>query len=250
MLSRKLMGAIIGGIAGGGKGAAIGGIAGAGAGVAGVLLSKGEEAEVPPGTRFGVQLKQPILISDGNVAESDPGTYYPADRQVADPQRPDETARPDYRRDPDSNPVEHRPDRVERQPSRNDAPPVRNEEQPVVSNGSSLPDEDDSEHASDANSEPLPLSSAEMVRRAQVALRDNGYYEGQIDGLMSPRVSDALRTYQRENNLPETGDLDPATAKSLGISTSARANNRKAERARFSGTVLANVLLSKYTRVL
>jgi hypothetical protein len=50
------IGAILGGIAGGGKGAVIGGVAGAGAGVAGILLSKGEEAQVPSGTPFGLQL--------------------------------------------------------------------------------------------------------------------------------------------------------------------------------------------------
>ncbi|MCI0487502.1 MAG: peptidoglycan-binding protein [Blastocatellia bacterium] len=237
-----ILGAIIGGMAGGGKGAAIGGVAGAGAGVAAVLLSKGEEAEVAPGTRFGIQLKQPLLIRDGYVAESDPGTYYPADGRTADSPPASETSRPDYRRDRNSYPTDRQPDRVEPQPSRNDPRPARDERPPAVSNDASLPDESDSEDASEAGSEPLPLSSAEMVRRAQVALRDEGYYEGQIDGQMSPRVSDALRAYQRENNLPETGDLDPTTAKSLGINTAARPGNRKAEPASESGTVLANVL--------
>jgi hypothetical protein len=62
-----------------------------------------------------------------------------------------------------------------------------------------------------------PLSSAEMTRRAQGALRDQGYYEGAVDGTMSPRTSAAIRSYQRDHNLPETGDLDPGTARSLGI---------------------------------
>jgi hypothetical protein len=62
-----------------------------------------------------------------------------------------------------------------------------------------------------------PLSSPEMIRRAQAALKDQGYYEGQVDGIMGPRTSQALRTYQREHNLPETGKLDPETARSLGI---------------------------------
>ncbi|HWO02836.1 MAG TPA: hypothetical protein VNS63_26580, partial [Blastocatellia bacterium] len=63
------IGAVLGGIAGGGKGAALGGVFGAGAGIAGVLLSKGEEAIVASGTPFGVQLKQPLTISDGAVAQ-------------------------------------------------------------------------------------------------------------------------------------------------------------------------------------
>ena len=244
-----ILGAIIGGMAGGGKGAAIGGIAGAGAGVAGILLSKGEEAEVPPGTRFGIQLKQPLLIRDVQVAESDPGTYYPDDGRNADPAPAANSSRPEYRRTPDLYPADRQPDRDDRrrdrsepEPSRNDPRIVRDERPPTVSNESSPSDANDSADVSEAESEPLPLSSAEMIRRAQVALRDEGYYEGQIDGQMSPRVSDALRTYQSENNLPETGDLDPATAKNLGVSTVARADNRKAGRAPASGIILANVL--------
>jgi peptidoglycan hydrolase-like protein with peptidoglycan-binding domain len=56
-----------------------------------------------------------------------------------------------------------------------------------------------------------------MIRRAQHALRDNGYYEGEIDGAMTPRTTRSLKTYQRENRLPETGELDQQTARSLGI---------------------------------
>lgn len=55
-------GALIGAIAGGGKGAGIGAIAGAGAGLAGALLTKGPEAEVKPGTEFGVILNQAISL--------------------------------------------------------------------------------------------------------------------------------------------------------------------------------------------
>ena len=66
------IGAVLGGIAGGGKGAVLGGVVGAGAGVASVLLSKGEEAEVPSGTTFGVQLKQGLVIRESFISESAP----------------------------------------------------------------------------------------------------------------------------------------------------------------------------------
>src|SRR5215831_9058638 len=66
------VGAVLGGISGGGKGAVLGGVTGAGAGVAGVLLSKGEEAQVPAGTPFGVQLKQPLLIRESMVVGVNP----------------------------------------------------------------------------------------------------------------------------------------------------------------------------------
>jgi peptidoglycan hydrolase-like protein with peptidoglycan-binding domain len=86
----------------------------------------------------------------------------------------------------------------------------------------------------------LPLSSPEMIRRAQVALKDQGYYEGQVDGIMGPRTSEALRTYQREHNLPETGRLDQETARSLGIIGGSLSGSRSDPTA--TDVVLAHVL--------
>ena len=60
-------GALIGAIAGGGKGAGIGAGVGAGLGVAGAFFSKGKEAEVKPGTEFGVVLNQSISLPAANV---------------------------------------------------------------------------------------------------------------------------------------------------------------------------------------
>ena len=56
-------GAVIGGAIGGGKGAGIGAIIGAGAGVAGVMLTKGNEAEVRSGTEIGMVTMRPITFS-------------------------------------------------------------------------------------------------------------------------------------------------------------------------------------------
>ena len=56
-----------------------------------------------------------------------------------------------------------------------------------------------------------------MIRKAQTALKEQGYYEGQIDGSINPRTSSALKTYQREHKLQETGELDQQTATSLGL---------------------------------
>lgn len=60
-------GALIGAIAGGGKGAGIGAGVGAGLGVAGAFFSKGKEAEVRPGTEFGVILNQSVTLPAANV---------------------------------------------------------------------------------------------------------------------------------------------------------------------------------------
>jgi hypothetical protein len=51
-------GAIIGGIAGGKKGAAIGAVVGGGAGGGAVLLTKGNQVQIPAGTRLTLKLKR------------------------------------------------------------------------------------------------------------------------------------------------------------------------------------------------
>jgi hypothetical protein len=55
-------GALLGGIIGGGKGAGIGAAIGAGAGVAGVLLTKGQKAELRRGTEIGMTTTRPITF--------------------------------------------------------------------------------------------------------------------------------------------------------------------------------------------
>jgi peptidoglycan hydrolase-like protein with peptidoglycan-binding domain len=200
------IGAVLGGIAGGGKGAVLGGVAGAGAGVAAVLLAKGEEAQVPAGTPFGVQLKQSLIIRESFISDTAPA----ADR--SSDQKPDQppNQQVDQPRD--------RPDRTDPVGARTDVP-----DRPVTERA-----EPESRSDSDAQSAgpTLSLSSPEMVRRAQVALKDQGYYEGATDGVMNPRTSSALRAYQREHQLSETGDLDPQTAKSLGIVGASNAADR------------------------
>ncbi len=56
-------GAVIGAIAGGGKGAAIGAGVGAGAGTAGVLLTRGNAAEIPSETILHFELAQPVSVT-------------------------------------------------------------------------------------------------------------------------------------------------------------------------------------------
>jgi len=232
------IGAVLGGIAGGGKGAIIGGVAGAGIGIAGVLLSKGEEAEVRAGTPFGIQLRQALSLRDDPTYDNNP-----RDNNYPDNNSRDDNYRDNSSRDNNSRMGERRPrtnrdsppdyDRSSRKESEpRSYPDQRTEPEPEPSAPVNDPIETERDPEPVTNPEPtvsesappaeaLPLSSAEMVRRAQVALRDQGYYEGQLDGVMSPRTSNSLKTYQRENNLPQTGDLDPATANKLGITRAA-----------------------------
>jgi hypothetical protein len=225
------IGAVLGGIAGGGKGAVLGGVVGAGAGVASVLLSKGEEAEVPSGTTFGVQLKQGLVIRESFISESAPIADRSNDQ---DPPRGD--VNEPARRQPDPiGPSRRQPDPIDRPADRGEPEPGTDVDRPAPA---------------------LPLSSPEMVRRAQTALKEQGYYEGEPDGVVSPRTAGALRTYQKEHNLPESGDLDPQTAKSLGIMGGGAAGDRSHDRPRdvrpensaSSEAVMANVLSATASR--
>lgn len=87
-------GAIIGAIADHGTGAAIGAGAGAAAGTALVLLSRGRDLVLPPGTQFDVELRQPLRFAYGelsfNWGELDSARRVPAARPPgqAGPTRP------------------------------------------------------------------------------------------------------------------------------------------------------------------
>ncbi len=292
--SSGAIGAVLGGIAGGLKGAAVGGAIGAGVGLASVLLTKGEEAQVASGTPFGVQLRRALTIhvnsATGPVANgnrNDPTYADPRDpvannrddrygrqrpvmrheRQPVDDREPaDDRASVDDRDDRSARqPVdtEPEPEPAETHSSRppSDAPASR---QPVESREPEAPPERADNDATAAEQpsapvEPLPLNSPEMTRRAQVALRDEGYYEGEVTDQWSPRTTGSLKSYQREHKLPESGALDEATAKSLGITNAPAAARpvsqsqtapakRNESRPATQGSVLANVLSATATR--
>jgi hypothetical protein len=223
-----VLGAILGGVSGGGKGAAVGGAVGAGIGLGAVLLSKGEEATVPTGTEFGLRLKQPLPVP------SEANTYDPAKDNSGGQGNPQATQDPssqtraqsaqDSVRDGENS---ARPAARYPQPSDRDAaanPTSSRDSQPEVT----------PEPEPQTIEEDLPLSSEEMIRRAQKALKEEGYYEGEIDGVMTPRFSNSLKTYQRERSLTETGTLDMETAKSLRIVSANKPANRSARPANAS----------------
>ena len=55
------------------------------------------------------------------------------------------------------------------------------------------------------------------VRKMQQALSDQGHYRGRVDGVMGLRARESIRAFQRTENLPATGQIDPQTAHKLGI---------------------------------
>jgi peptidoglycan hydrolase-like protein with peptidoglycan-binding domain len=54
-------------------------------------------------------------------------------------------------------------------------------------------------------------------KKAQEALRDKGYYSGQIDGIIGPQTRAGIRQYQKSEKLSVTGKLDGETAGKLGV---------------------------------
>lgn len=60
-------------------------------------------------------------------------------------------------------------------------------------------------------------ASADQVRSIQQNLADRGYDAGRADGIMGPRTQQALRDFQRDQNLQASGRADPQTMAALGV---------------------------------
>jgi hypothetical protein len=55
------------------------------------------------------------------------------------------------------------------------------------------------------------------VRSAQAALNAQGYDAGTVDGQWGPNTQSAVRRFQAERGLPQSGTLDGATLSALGV---------------------------------
>ena len=58
---------------------------------------------------------------------------------------------------------------------------------------------------------------ASRIRRVQEALKSEGHDPGPVDGVMGPKTKEALREFQKQENLQETGRLDQDTMSKLGV---------------------------------
>src|SRR6266404_5052952 len=59
-----------------------------------------------------------------------------------------------------------------------------------------------------------------LVQNVQEALKDQGFYYGEITGTKDADTTAAIRRYQIRNGLQITGDLNDKTLKSLGVDSS------------------------------
>ena len=63
----------------------------------------------------------------------------------------------------------------------------------------------------------------QLVERVQQALKDQGFYYGEVTGEMNANVTAAIRRYQIRNGLQVSGEFNSETIQSLGIDSSGSA---------------------------
>ena len=71
--------------------------------------------------------------------------------------------------------------------------------------------------AANPEEEKPAVSQSQDNTKVQESLRDKGYYHADVDGVLGPQTREAIRQYQKSENLPVTGRLDGETAGKLGV---------------------------------
>src|SRR6266699_1266956 len=68
------------------------------------------------------------------------------------------------------------------------------------------------------------VDADQTVQSVQQALKDQGFYYGNVTGDKSAETASAIRRYQIRNGLQVTGDIDPETLRLLNVHEIARSN--------------------------
>ncbi len=71
--------------------------------------------------------------------------------------------------------------------------------------------------AANPDEEKPAVSHSQDITKVQESLRDKGFYHAHVDGVLGPQTREAVRQYQKSENLPVTGRLDAETAGKLGV---------------------------------
>jgi peptidoglycan hydrolase-like protein with peptidoglycan-binding domain len=69
------------------------------------------------------------------------------------------------------------------------------------------------------------MHADQLVESVQQALKDQGFYYGEINGETNANLTAAIRRYQIRNGLQVSGELNSETLQSLGINSSASARS-------------------------
>jgi peptidoglycan hydrolase-like protein with peptidoglycan-binding domain len=64
------------------------------------------------------------------------------------------------------------------------------------------------------------MRADQLVESVQQALKDEGFYYGEVNGDMNANLTEAIRRYQIRNGLQVSGELNDETLRSLGIKSS------------------------------
>ena len=74
------------------------------------------------------------------------------------------------------------------------------------------------------------LQADTVITEAQSRLKRQGFYDGTVDGQMGSQTSAAIRRYQLAQNLKVTGELNPQTLGSLGLTAPPQARPQKPQK--------------------
>ena len=75
----------------------------------------------------------------------------------------------------------------------------------------------DSRRVDQALPKPTAQDVSTMVVRTQAALMRKGYYEGDIDGVLGDETRAAIKAFQKDEKIKQTGRMDIETLTRLGI---------------------------------
>ena len=92
------------------------------------------------------------------------------------------------------------------------------------------------------------MRADQLVESVQQALKDEGFYYGEVNGDMNANVTAAIRRYQIRNGLQVSGELNDETLRSLGIKSSgssSRSTTKSASPTPATGAVPASPLLTR-----
>src|SRR5204863_4171413 len=70
------------------------------------------------------------------------------------------------------------------------------------------------------------VDAGQTVQSVQQALKDQGFYYGNVTGDKSSETTAAVRRYQIRNGLQVTGEMDPQTLHSLNANSNSAASSQ------------------------
>jgi len=92
-----------------------------------------------------------------------------------------------------------------------------------VNGSSSAPSSTDIQNQ--RGSDTMNATNTEMIRQAQLALKDKGLLKTEPSGTLDKDTMSALKAFQKDNKLPVTGKLDQKTLAKLGVNTAPNATD-------------------------